>query len=258
MKKALILILTLSMLLALFAVPSFADEVSEEEKAEILDVSLKGWCTYETLGGMAFIAMSPHYSDYTEKYIEDFISCPKERYGDLEIPGYYYLKTKFTTKEEVQEYIDEIFIGNTFDVNERFSEDKDGGYYKMILVDGYIYIPTTEGHVVTMFGWDFDNAEIEIVGDKATVTLMQEKDSPMLGLPDDYSETIELFKTGDEWKICGGTLFMNLIDKDFYVPFYSETVPPTGENTFLYLAISAACLVTMTGLVVGKKRKTIA
>ena len=233
------------------------EKISSDVRDEIIEVSKKGWYTYETIGGQAYDArfgLSDRNDCY--KYVSDFFCYGKDtRYGHPELTGYFYEKTNFKTKEEVKEYVDKIFINNTFDVNEKFCEDV--GHYKMVVVDNFIYLPTSEGRVTGSLEWDFDNAEIEIVDDKATVTLKVTKD---YDLPEDYSETIELFKTGDEWKICGGTLFINEpndYESGWYTSFYSVESPATGENTVLYISIAGAAVVAMLSLAVRKKKKIV-
>ncbi len=251
MKKFLAILLISVMVMSLTVNFSFADEISEEEREAIIEVSKKGWYTYETIGGMAYDARFKRND--CDKYVSDFFCYGKgTRYGNPELTEYFYYKTNFTTKEDVKKYIDKIFIDNTFDVNKQFCED--AGYYTMIIVDGYIYLPTSEGWVTGSLEWDFDNAEIEIVDDKATVTLKVTKDYDM---PEDYSETIKLFKTGDEWKICGGSLFINDTNEAFYTSFYNTAAPETGENTVLYIAIAGAAVVCMTALLVRKKREIV-
>jgi LPXTG-motif cell wall-anchored protein len=273
MKKALILILTLSMLLSLFAIPSFADEVSEEEKAEIIDAAKTAYTIYDTLTGVYAFSEDEWFEysgpGYKTEYYAGFCMLIGK---DSDFRCYRKTRFKATSSEEIFEVIDKYYEGyskdkiwvfvdtecQNYEISKSSVYEQIVDYYTdnwskpvALIIDGTVYTYTDYG----LGGGfplppDFDTAVVTYADEKSAEITLQ-YDLSHSDWDKNKNVTITMTKTPEGWKINGGTLFS---DRHYY-NWYPEKSPSTGENTALYIAIAGGAVVAMTSLVVRKKKK---
>lgn len=286
MKKALILILTLSMLLSCLALPSFADEVSEKEKEEILEFGDEAIRVYEWLTGSCLDAGIFNPTPGELRYQIEVYDVSDV---DLDLPLMVYAKSSIsmTKSDEFFELLDKYFINYEFDDKmwvfsdteqdieiknhshsnnyKYFMVEAEGeGVDKMfasnlpyaVIYDGALYTKThiPLAYTVTFYG-DVKSGEIVSYDGKNATIKFNIVDGPNSSyvLRDDV--TLELMKTNDGWKVSGGTAFSNYSHSMKADNWFKNPPPPTGENTALYIVIAGAAVVAMTSLAVRKKKK---
>ncbi len=272
MKKFLAILLISVMVMSLTVNFSFADEVSEEEKAEILNSADEAIRVYECLTGSC-LDNGILYSTPLE-----FITTYET--DDFEYPTKDYTKTtlSMTKSDEYYELIDKYFIN--YDLGEDawiFVDTKQENKIEngnliiegdirhklpiAIIHDGTLYVENHVGlaYTVCCYG-DVKNGEIvSYNGEKAVIeyNIVDGVESAGKGVGILYEGvTAELTKTDEGWKISGGTCLSEYFGNHMGNNWYYKQ-PETGENTVLYIAIAGAAVVCMTALLVRKKREIV-
>ena len=267
----------------------FADEITPEERVEIIEGAKRGWTIYETIGGPASAAtaiVAPNgwlmyrTDDINEKNTDDGaenfnevllfereciseITDPSSKlYMFSENEGTFYIKTRFHSIDELEQYIDSVFAGNVF--NDKSWNDS--RIQRIVEKGGNVYLKTLYTYAAVFpVEFDFDTADINIVGNTATVTLELSDGYKMsISIDTDLSRTIVLKNNSGNWEICGGSAFFADVESELsasvnkdgmYEVLYKDEYPQTGDNSVLYIVIAASALVTMSAMVFRRKRK---
>ena len=272
-------ILIVALITILSAINVFATELNDEIKDEVFTAAHESMRFYEAFTGyISYSEELPYFSSpikTLELYngVEDF---GQEYIGEL------YTKTSFkmTSEDEYYQLIDKYFVDystNTVIVVERddIVPDKSGRILYSdisdfeltnnnlpiaLIYNGELYVMNQIRYAYTVAQYCnvLEGEIISYSGDTAVIQCDICDFSYALGDIDEYKEvlekdlTVELKKTDDGWKVCGGTVF------DAYVldrSWFKDATPVTGDTSILYLAIAASALVTMSALVLRRKRR---
>ncbi len=280
MKKFLAILLISVMVMSLTVNFSFADEISEDEKAEILDAASEAYKTFEyftgyRLGDYNNNEFYNHGSKGSCVILKD--ANTSSEYGET----YFRTYIEMTSADEYYDYLDKYFVNYNIPNSWIFVADEEEenfeyldlpysdavdisytgeekGFPEAVIVNGYLYVKTHVGiaYTITYYS-DVANGEVTWCdGNNAEVTFdVVDGEGGTDVLVDNV--TVTLKKTAEGWKINGGTCFSADFVEGFGDNWFKNTNPSTGENTILYIAIAGAAVVCMTALLVRKKREIV-
>ncbi len=284
MKKFLAILLISVMVMSLTVNFSFADEVSETEKEEILRVAKEGLILYDIFGGWGSVYRDDfdrtvfgydEYEDFISEIVDIQKNIVKDEYeyindsGSIEyvmLRWFYKAGEKIQSINDINNLINEYFIGHKVNITDestvKYNEQGVATDYPTLIIEnGETYIESfsyrlfaIEVPILVLKKFEV----LEINKDEAIVQVVGECPYCGGGEIHDHTEVfleLNMVKTENGWRINGGNFF-----EDDCIPFvnwYPEKSPETGENTVLYIAIAGAAVVCMTALLVRKKREIV-